>query len=51
MTGTGPEHYHTSCEQVKMGNYAVGVNYFKGEGPRQATVVVSALGSPAKAKR
>lgn len=49
--GTGPEHYYTNCQKVKMGRYSVGVNYYYGEGPRMAMVVVSAFGQPTQSKQ
>lgn len=27
-TGTGPEHYYTSCENMKEGTYNIGLNYY-----------------------
>lgn len=50
ITGYGPEHYYTDCNQLQIGEYAFGVNYFSdryaienGEETRstKATIVAS----------
>jgi uncharacterized protein YfaP (DUF2135 family) len=43
-TGTGPEHYYTSCQNFQTGTYSFGVNYYSGSGTKQATVKLSVLG-------
>lgn len=43
-TGTGPEHYYTSCNNFKAGTYTFGVNYYSGSGTKQASVKLSVLG-------
>ena len=30
----GPENYFVACNKVELGNYRIGVNYFRGTGPR-----------------
>lgn len=43
-SGTGPEHYYTSCQNFQTGTYSFGVNYYSGSGAKQATVKLSVLG-------
>lgn len=38
----GPEHYFASCQTLQPGIFRVGVNYFHGFGPEQATLIVQA---------
>lgn len=40
-TSFGPEHYFTSCDNLKTGAYRVGVNYYSGVLPEIATVTFS----------
>jgi hypothetical protein len=48
--GTGPEHYYLSCDALVSelnskgeAHFTIGLNYFRGEGSRSATLVVNAL--------
>ncbi|AEJ00969.1 hypothetical protein Nit79A3_1112 [Nitrosomonas sp. Is79A3] len=43
-TGTGPEHYYTSCSNVIPGTYSFGVNYYSGSGAKTATIQLNVLG-------
>ena len=43
-SGTGPEHYYTSCEDFTEGTYSFGVNYYSGSGAKTATIQLSVLG-------
>jgi len=43
-TGTGPEHYYTSCQNPIPGTYQFGVNYYSGSGAKTATVRLDVLG-------
>ena len=47
--GFGPEHYYTDCNKLQVGEYLVGVNYFKDHSspsrPVTATVTISTPGS------
>ena len=38
----GPEHYFASCQTLQPGVFRVGVNYFHGFEPEQATLIVQA---------
>ena len=38
----GPEHYYASCQTLQPGTFRVGVNYFHGFEPEQATLIVQA---------
>lgn len=42
---TGPEHYHTSCQNIVLGTYQFGVNYYRGNGPRTAHLTIDAVGN------
>ena len=37
----GPEHYYVACENLELGVYRLGVNYYEGSGPEAAQVQVS----------
>jgi uncharacterized protein YfaP (DUF2135 family) len=41
-TSLGPEHYTVSCDQLELGTYEIGLNYFSGTAPETATVNVEA---------
>lgn len=40
VDGFGPENYFVPCENLEFGMYSVGINYFRGDGPTDATVDV-----------
>jgi hypothetical protein len=40
-TSYGPEHYFTTCDNLRTGTYKIGVNYFYGLLPEKATVTIS----------
>jgi uncharacterized protein YfaP (DUF2135 family) len=43
ISSYGPEHYYVvDCENLATGSYAVGVNYYHGNGPETAHVQVQA---------
>jgi hypothetical protein len=42
VTSFGPEHYFASCDSLETGTYRVGVNYFRGSAPEDATVQIQA---------
>jgi hypothetical protein len=37
----GPEHYTLPCENIEVGTYRIGVNYYEGEGPETARVTIN----------
>ena len=39
--GNGPENYVVACDQIELGTYSIGVNYYAGEGPGSVTVNLS----------
>ena len=41
VTAYGPENYFVACEDIALGIYRIGVNYFVGFEPETATVVVT----------
>jgi len=42
VTSFGPEHYFVDCSTLEAGTYAVAVNYFRGDGPEDARVLIQA---------
>ncbi len=38
MSSNGPEHYYTSCEKMKLGQYTVALNFYSGSSPTAASV-------------
>jgi len=40
--GYGPEHYFLDCEALEAGSWDIGVNYYSGQGPELASVLVQA---------
>jgi hypothetical protein len=42
VTGFGPEHYFVACNTLEPGTYHVGVNYFRGDAPETAHILVAA---------
>ena len=45
INGEGPEHYYVSCDDIEVGNYVIGVNYFRGDDPETARIRVTAGGN------
>lgn len=39
--GNGPENYAVACDEIELGTYSIGVNYYAGEGPGSVTVNLS----------
>ena len=39
--GNGPENYVVACDEIELGTYSIGVNYYAGEGPGSVTVNLS----------
>ena len=39
--GNGPENYVVACDEIELGTYSIGVNYYDGEGPGSVTVNLS----------
>ena len=39
--GNGPENYAVACDEIELGTYSIGVNYYDGEGPGSVTVNLS----------
>lgn len=42
VSGYGPEHYYAKCDNLQTGTYRIGVNYFDGDGPETANILVHA---------
>ena len=42
VTSFGPEHYFVDCPTLETGTYGVAVNYFRGDGPEDARVLIDA---------
>lgn len=42
VTSFGPEHYFVDCPTLETGTYGVAVNYFRGDGPEDARVLIKA---------
>jgi uncharacterized protein YfaP (DUF2135 family) len=41
VTSFGPENYFVACETLELGQYRVGVNYYRGSGPETANVQIT----------
>lgn len=38
--GKGPENYVVACEDIEIGTYKIGVNYYSGNTPQEATITL-----------
>jgi len=42
--GQGPDHYFVTCDKLEIGTYSFGVNYYRGDGLEQGTILLQAGG-------